>query len=211
MDKVILHEQGKYKPIDFGRPMPDDNWPYPHRPVSPNDPNFGIKAPKFERHIFISRDQIFYDIDSQISIVSGARRKGDGTEDDTLSNATTTYKQQFFRWIDKHIGIAKNKMQTFVLEQFKTTKMNSISQVEEVDITLLMPEWWDDTIFDQLVQAVHDYIVNAVLQEYFIITLTSKDPVTVDKGLLAATSLDEIKKLSNSAKPGRIKKNLAPF
>lgn len=211
MDKVLLHEQGRYKPIDFSRPKPADNWPYPHRPISPNDPNFGIKAPKFERHIFISRDQIFYDIDAQISIISGSRRKGDGTEDDTLSNATTTYQQQFFRWIDKHIGIAKNKMQTFVLEEFKTTKMNSISQVEEVDITLLMPEWWDDTIFDQLVQAVHDYIVNAVLQEYFVLTLTSKDPVTVDKGLLAAASLDEIKKLSNSAKPGRIRKNLEPF
>lgn len=218
MNKAVLHEQGRYKPIVPDHPQPDDNWPYHNHPTTPHDKEFGIKNPKFERHIFISRDQILYDIDAQISMMSKARRKDDGTEDDTFSNATSTYQQQFYRWIDKHIGIAKNKMQSFVLEKFKSTKMDSISQKEEVDIELLMPEWWDDTIFDQLVAAVHDYVVNATLYEFFSISLlvptrhgVTQDPATVVKQQQMVEGLEEIKKLANSAKPGRIRKPFKPF
>ena len=220
MEKAIQHEQGKYKPINLQgcRPMPDDNWPYQHHPNTPHDKEYGIKNPKFERHIFIGRDQIMYDLDAQISMMSKARRKDDGTEDDSFANATDTYKQQFYRWIDKHIGIAKGKMQVFVLEKFKATKMNSISQEEEVDIELLVPEWWDDTIFDQLVQAVHDYVVNATLYEFFSISLlvpqrhgVSQDPATVVKQQQMNDNLAEIKNLINSSKPGSIKKPFKPF
>ena len=89
--------------------------------------------------------------------------------------------------------------------------MNSVKDNEEVDIELLMPEWWDDTAFDQLTESVHDYIVNAVLQEYFTLAFTSKDPVTQDKALMAEKSLDYIKELGNSSKPGRIRKPFKPF
>jgi len=218
MNKAVLHEQGRYRPIVPDNPKPDDNWPYHNHPTTPHDREFGIKNPKFERHIFIRRDQILYDIDAQISMMSKARRRDDGTEDDTFSNATQTYQQQFYRWIDKHIGIAKNKMQSFVLEKFKTTKMDSISQAEEVDIELLMPEWWDDTIFDQLVAAVHDYVVNATLYEFFCISLVApsrygvaQDPATLVKQQQMNDGLEEIKKLANSAKPGRIRKPFKPF
>ena len=219
----ILHnkEQGNYKPVPLKGsrpPQPNDNWPYHNHPDTPHDPEYGIKNPKFERHIFISRDQIMFDLDAQISMMAKARRKDDGTEDDAMANATQTYQQQFYRWIDKHIGIAKNKMQSFVLEKFHTTKMNSISQVEEVDIELLMPLWWDDTIFDQLVQAVHDYVVNATLYEFFSISLlvptrygVTADPATLVKQQAMQDNLAEIKKLANASKPGTIRKHLSPF
>jgi hypothetical protein len=102
-------------------------------------------------------------------------------------------------------------MQAFVLEKFKITNMNSIKDNEEIDIELLMPEWWDDTAFDQLKDAVNDYIVNAILQEFFTLTLTSKDPVTVDKATLAADALADIRKHANASKPGSIRKPFKPF
>jgi len=219
----MLHDksQGNYRPVPLAGPhppKPDDNWPYHNHPTTPHDTEFGIKNPKFERHIFIRRDQLLYDIDAQIAMMSKARRKDDGTEDDAFSNATATFKDQFYRWIDKHIGIAKEKMSAFVLEQFRPTDMNNISQDDEVDITLLMPEWWDDTIFQQLTQAVHDYIVNATLFEYFSITLvvstrysTGPDPATNVKQQQMMDAMDKIKKLVNASKPGRIRKPFKPF
>jgi hypothetical protein len=215
-------DQGGYKPIPVpgvGRPpLPNDNWPYSSHPNDGFDPQYGIKNPKFNRHIYIRRDQIMYDLDAQIGIMAQARRKNDGTEEDTFSNATSKFQQQFYRWIDKHLGIAKNKMMTFVLEEYRTSKLNSISQSEEVDIELLVPAWWDDTVFEQLVQAVHDYIVNATLYEFFSIALivpsrygNHQDPATVNKQQEMMESLDEIKKLVNSSKPGRIRKPLKPF
>ena len=210
MDKVIIHEQGRYKPIRCDNPEPNDNWPYHNHPTTPHDREFGIKNPKFERHIFISREQIKFDIDAQLGMIADSRKKPDGSEDDTITNATTKYLQQFYRWIDKHIGLAKNKMQTCVLERFKTTKMNSISQVEEVDIELLMPEWWDDTIFDQLCQAVHDYVVNATMVDFLTLRPDMKEliPIKMEE---ANSNLNDIKKFANSAKPGRIRKQLSPF
>lgn len=211
MDKYLQHEQGQYKPVDWQRPKPDDNWPYHNHPNNGNDRQYGIKSPKFERHIFIRRDQILYDINAQLGMLAATRKKDDGTEDDTLAQATEKFAPMFYRWIDTHLGIAKQVMSAFVLEKFKDTSMNSIKDKEEVDVTLLMPEWYDDTTFPQLTNAVHNYIVNGTLHDYLVLTLTSKDPVTVDKEALAVDSLHEVKKLINAAKPGRISKTQKPF
>lgn len=214
MDQLHDKSQGNYHPIPIQGhrpPQPDDNWPYHNHPNNGNDPQYGIKNPKFERHIFISRDQIFYDIDAQIGMMNESRRKDDGTEDDTKTNATAKYQQQFYRWIDSHIGKAKSVMSAFVLEKFKTTKMNSISQKEEVDITLLFPEWYDDTVFDQLCSAVHDYVVNATLYEYFSLTLSAKDPVTLSKQEMTNDALGDVRKYVNASKPGTIRKPFKPF
>lgn len=210
MEKVILHEHGRYKPVRCDRPKPDDNWPYNNHPTTPHDREFGIKNPKFERHIFISREQVSFDLDAQLGMIADSRKKPDGSVDDSITNATSKYQQQFYRWIDKHIGVAKEKMQAHVLEQFKTSKMNSISQVEEVDIELLVPEWWDDTIFDQLCQAVHDYVVNATLADYFTLRPDMGDLIALKKDA-ANDNLNDIKKLVNSSKPGRIRKPFKPF
>ena len=152
-----------------------------------------------------------FSIDSQIGMMNESRRKDDGTEDDTKTNATTKYQQQFYSWIDKHIGIAKGVMSTFVLEKFKTTRMNSVSQKEEMDITLLVPLWYDDTMFDQLCNAVHDYVVNATLYEYFSLTLSAKDPVTATKQEQMNDALSDVRKYINASKPGSIRKPLNPF
>ena len=211
MNKAIRHEHGRYRPVMPDRPKPDDNWPYHNHPTTPHDREYGIKNPKFERHIFIRRDQILFDIDAQIQMVASARRKPDGTEDETMQQATDKFSAMFYRWIDTHIGEAKTVMSAFVLERFKENAMNSIKDVEEVDITLLMPEWYDDTTFPQLTNAVHNYIVNATLYDYFLLTLTSKDPVTVDKAQAMIDAMTDVKTRVNASKPGRISKPLKPF
>lgn len=214
MDKLHNKTQGGYRPVPikgFRPPQPNDNWPYHGQPTTPNDREYGIKNPKFERHIFVSSENVFFDIDSQLGMLAKSRRKSDGTEDDTFSQATTTFRPMFVRWIDTYIGKAKTIMSAFVLEKFRDTAMNSIKDKEEVDITLLVPDWYDDTTFQQLSDAVHNYIVNGVLREYFIITLTSKDPVTVDKNQLMVDGESEIRKLANFSKPGSIRKTQNPF
>lgn len=211
MENVIQHEQGKYKPIDLGRPKPDDNWAYRTRPVSGYDKQYGNKAPKFERHIFISRDSILFEVDTQIGMVADARLNADGSENERLTGATTKYKQMFQSWINKHIGEAKTIMSAAVLEEFKETAMNNVKDVEETDITLLVRDWYDDTTFQQLCDAVNSYVVNATLFDYFSLILTSKDPVTIDKKEQKLEGESEIRKLVNFSKPGRISKPLKPF
>lgn len=211
MDKARLHEQGKWKPIDFQRPQPDDNWPYQRNPRSGNDPQYGVKSPKFERHIFIRRDQIFFDIDAQLSMIADARKKEDGTQDDTITNATTKYQQMFYRWIFSHIGDAETVMSAFVLEKFRETAMNYIWEKDEVDIALLVPEWYDDTTFQQLCDKVHEYVVSATMADFCKMRFTSKDPVTIDKVHDTEEARNEVRKLVNMSKPGTISKPFKPF
>lgn len=211
MNQAIRHEQGRYAPIDYQPPQPDDNWPYRNKPRQGNDRQYGIKSPKFERHIFIRRDQVFFDIEAQLGMLADGRKNADGTEDDTISNATTKYRQMFYRWIDRHIGEAKTVMSAFVLEKFRETAMNSIQDRDEVDITLLVPEWYDDTTYQQLCDKVHEYVVDATLADFCIMRFTSKDPVTIDKERGKIETLGEVRKLANMAKPGRIRKPMKPF
>ncbi len=209
---AIRHEHGKYHPLHLNPPMPDDNWPYHHHPNMPHDREYGIKNPKFERHIYIRRDQIIYDINAQLTMMAQMRRNADGTEDDNLTSATERYAAMFNRWIDTHIGIAKGVMSAFVLERFIDVDVNAIHEdIDENDIELLVPEWYDDTVFMQLTDAVHEYITNAVLHDFLVVTLTSRDPVTVDKAAQAADSLSRVRKYVNSAKPGRLHKPYKPF
>ena len=142
MESYRDHEQGRYRPIHIEArpPQPDDNWPYHNHPTTPHDREYGIKNPKFERHIFIRRDQVFYDIDAQLGMLATARRKDDGTEDNNISQATTSYQSMFYRWIDTYIGRAKTIMSAVVLEKFQQNVLNSIKDTEEVDIELLVPE-----------------------------------------------------------------------
>lgn len=211
MDNYIQHEHHRYQPVHPHRPMPHENWPYGHHPDSPNDPQFADRGPRFERHIYLQRDDIFYDIDAQLGIIADTRRNSDGTEDDKLANATEKFRPMFLRWIDKHILIIKGIMAAFILDKFKTTASNSIKDNDEVDIELTMPMFWDDTVFEQLSSAVHDYITNAVLFEFLTLTLTSKDTVTVDKRALMQEALENVREYANAAKPGFIKKQHNPF
>lgn len=211
MDKVILHEHGRYRPVMPDRPKPDDNWPYHGHPTTPFDPEFGIKNPKVERHIFVRHENIFFAIDSQLGMMARARRKPDGTEDETIAHATEAFRPMFCSWIDTHIGEAKTTMSAFVLERFRKGATNDIKDSEETDIALLMPKWYDDTTFKQLKDAVNNYVVDATLYDYFAITLTAKDPVTQSKEISKNNLLGEIKKLANMAKPGSVKKKMKPF
>lgn len=211
MSKAIHHEHGRYRPVRYNEPMPDDNWPYHHNPSTPFDPEFGINNPKFERHIFIRHDNIFYSIDAQLGMLARSRRKPDGTEDETIAQATTSFRPMFCEWIETHIGEAKTAMSTFVLEKFRESAMNNIKDKQETDITLLVPKWYDDTTFDQLKNTIHSYVVDATLCDYFAITLTPKDPVFTAKEKSRDNSLIGIKKLANAAKPGSIRKKMKPF
>lgn len=188
----------------------DRNWPYPRHPQGPNDPVHGRK-PYFERHIYLFRDQLRYDISSIVGIVSQTRRTEDGKEDPSLKNAMDTYSGLIDRWIDKYVGLAKGRMSAYLLERFHTTTSDTIGNANEIDIELEVPEYWDDTVFEPLKQSVHDYVVNGTMYELFNLVLPPKENVVNQKRIDMEESYHDIKRYICSSKPGRVKKPLQPF
>lgn len=200
--------------------------PMPHHPVPPHAPEGVIPIGDtgnhvahgrrdkdwIFKHVFISREQLLFDIDSITGLVSRSRRNENGIQDNNLATSEADgYRPILNRWINKYTDKAKARMAAFLWTPARVATTDSLKNWEEQDITLRMPDWWDDTYYEMLVNAVHDYIVNGTLYEYFNITLTSKDPVTIDRLGLMDESYNEIKTYLNSPKPGAVVKPIQPF
>lgn len=165
-----------------------------------------------EVHIYIVKDQLLYDIDAQSLIVARARRNGNNVDQHNVStDEADQFRPMFERWIDKYFSLAMNRMQAYVKTEPRIAMTNNLKQWTEKDITLSMPDYWNEKAFEPLKSAIHDYIVNGVLYEFFTLNLTAKDPVTVSKHDEMQNSYADIKNHISAYIPGTIHKPMHPF
>lgn len=161
--------------------------------------------------VFIRYDQLLDDINMQLDIVADTRPNEDGTPNTRIGNATTKYSTQFKRWIDKYLDMTKTHMAAYIVTMERKAVMNAHRDWDEAIIHLAFPPSWNETSFTPLADAIQQFIVNSVLKEFFVLTLTSKDPVTIDKDALATEAWREIKHLLVTRRPGTQGKVLHPF
>lgn len=144
-------------------------------------------------------------------MVARVRRNGDGSADDSLIQAVDSNTGVLNRWIDKYVNLAKGRMSAFILEPYRRTKSDVLKTDDEIDIELQMPWSWDDTLFQPLTQAVHDYVVNGVMYELFSLLLPPKEHVVNVKQIDMDQSYDDIKRCVCAVKPGILRKPMQPF
>lgn len=164
-----------------------------------------------KKTIFIRQDQLLDDIQTQVGIVADMRPMPDGNPNPALANATTRYASQITRWIDKYMNFAKSRMAAYVVTMERKASMNAQREWDEAIIHLAFPPSWNATTFTNLADAVHQYIVNGVLYELFVLAFTSKDPLTADKIEIMEEASREIKHCCVTQKPGMARKSLHPF
>lgn len=162
------------------------------------------------KHVFIQADQLFYDIDAVTGLLDRTSRQTQGTAE-VATSESDTYRPMFFRWFDKYIAKAEECMSAFVLKPEGINRLNALKEWQEREITLLMPDYWDATVYDSLVQAIHQYIVSGALYEYLAITLSSKDPRTIDKREQTDEYYDLMRSLTCRVIPGSVHRPLKPF
>ena len=162
-------------------------------------------------HIFLRFDQLLDDIQSQIDIVADMRPNQDGSPAKYLMNASTKYSAQLTRWINKYVDLTKSRMAAYVKTIERKNTMNAQRPWDEAVIHLEFPDTWNPTTFTNLADAVHQYIVNGVLYEFFVLAFTGKDPITADKLDQREEAYREIKHCCVSQIPGASKKTLHPF
>lgn len=169
------------------------------------------KGPNKEKVIFLRKDQILGDIDVSLELVSLTHTNQDTTTQDIFVQPIERFRTLWNRWIDKYIDNCKQHMQAYLVAPIQKGTMNAKRDWEEQEIRLSFPWYWDETTFDALSGAVHDYIVNSVLAEFFTMTITSKDPITTDKQAQAQEAYDNIKHYCVTTLPGTMRKKLHPF
>ena len=184
-----------------------------------NEPNpFAIKQKAkpghsyTDKHIFVYANQLWYDIDATTNMLGRARRGNQTNQEEIVPTSENDQERPlFYRWFDKYISKIETILTAYIMKPQGRVRDNALKEWDEKELWLRFPDYWDDTRYDTLVKCIHDYIVVGALYEYFALTLTSKDPVTIDK----LTQLDEMEldliEAANSAKAGSMIHTLKPF
>ena len=184
------------------KPEPNPFLPKPPRPAHVY----------FDKHIFIYANQLWYDIDATTHMMGRVRQDSDPNIANTVPTSENTQERPlFYRWFDKYLKKVEGLLSAYVMKQQGVVRDNALKEWDEKEMWLRMPDYWDDARLDELVQAIHHYISTGALYEYFLLTLTSKDPLTVDKATQLEDDELEIIDAANASKPGRMIHTLKPF
>ena len=165
-----------------------------------------------DKRIFIYATQLWYDIDGTTMMVGRARRGNQTNQEEEIpTSENDSERPLFYRWFDKYISKAEGILSSYVMKPEGKVRDNALKEWEEKEIWLRMPDCWDDTRYDALVQSIHDYISTGALYEYFLLKLTSRDPLTMDKYSQLEDAELEITDNANAMKPGGMIHTLKPF
>ena len=191
----ILREKG-------WKPEPNPFLPRPPRPAHIY----------FDKHIFIYSNQLWYDIDATTHMMGRVRQESDPNIANTVPTSENTQERPlFYRWFDKYLKKVEGLLSAYIMKPQGRVRDNALKEWDEKEIWLRMPDYWDDTRLDSLVTAIHDYISAGALLEYFKLTLTSKDPLTVDKAQDLEDAELEMIDCANATKAGGMVRQLKPF
>lgn len=191
----ILREKG-------WKPEPNPFLPKPPRPAHVY----------FDKHIFIYSNQLWYDIDATTHMMGRVRQESDPNIANTVPTSENTQERPlFYRWFDKYLKKVEGLLSAYIMKPQGRVRDNALKEWDEKEIWLRMPDYWDDTRLDSLVTAIHDYISAGALLEYFKLTLTSKDPLTVDKAQDLEDAELEMIDSANATKAGGMVRQLKPF
>lgn len=191
----ILREKG-------WKPEPNPFLPRPPRPAT-----YFV-----DKHIFIYSNQLWYDIDATTNMLGRARRGNQTNQEEIIPTSESDQERPlFYRWFDKYLKKVEGILSAYVMKPRGVVRDNALKEWEEKEIWLRMPDSWDAARYDGLVQAIHNYISTGALYEYFMLTLTSKDPLTVDKAQQLEDEELEIIDAANATKPGSLIRSPKPF
>lgn len=165
-----------------------------------------------DKHIFIYASQLWYDIDATTNMLGRARRGNQTNQEEIIPTSENDQERPlFYRWFDNYLKKVEGTLSAYVMKPRCVVRDNALKEWEEKEIWLRMPDSWDDARYEGLVQAIHSYISTGALYEYFKITLTSKDQLTVDKAQQLEDEELEIIDAANATKPGSLIRSPKPF
>lgn len=194
-------------PTHFER---ERGWKPEPNPFQPRKPRPAHRY--FDKHIFVYANQLWYDVDATTSLVGRHRRGNQTNQEDLIPTSENDHERpMFYRWFDKYLQKAESALSAYVMKPEGKVRDNALKEWDEKEIWLRMPDYWDDSRLDSLVKAIHDYVTAGALLEYFKLTLTSKDPLTVDKATELQDAELEMIDCANSTKAGGMVKQLKPF
>ena len=147
--------------------------------------------------------EIIYDVENKTYLTGRARYNGQNFEEsaDMRANSDEENRNQVIRSIGNAFHTLKTKLSEYLVESGTSTNNAQISDSSNLSVTLQMPSNYNPTTRDTISSALHQYIVNVTVAEWF--NIFDKNDAT-DYLNMAAANLTQLREaLNKRVRPSR--------
>lgn len=122
--------------------------------------------------ITLYMSELIYDIQNKTYITGRSRQNGNNFEEvaNMQANDDDENANQIVRSIQNAYGLAKSKLSEFIEESETTGSNELISSEDNITVTLKMPGNYNESTVESISSAVHRFIVNTAIGEWFSMT-----------------------------------------
>lgn len=140
--------------------------------------------------------ELMYDIQNKTYLTGRSRYTGTNHEEvaNMQANEDDENANQIIRSIGNAFSYLKTKLAEFLLEEGTTANNTQISVESDLVLTLMLPSNYNQATTDSVSVAVHKYIVNTAIGDWFAITNKND---AADYVTMATNNLEEIREAIN--------------
>lgn len=140
--------------------------------------------------------ELIYDVQNKTYLTGRSRSTGTNHEEvaNMQANDDDENADQIARSIGNAFALLKTKLAEYIEETATTATNKLISTSTNLQLTLKMPSNFNQSTTETIGAAVHQYLVNSAIGDWF--TITNKNDAT-DYVTLAAANLEEIREAIN--------------
>ena len=184
------------------------------RLLSLSKPYDAISLPRFKcicscgyRNVLLYKEELLNEIHTEMLKLSRAKTNERGVADINLQTDELYDESLLTRYINRHIGRVCSRINAYLYELSNDFDDDHMERVPVYKFKLVMPDKWDDRLFEQLAEEMHAYVVNASITEWLKSYLPDMASVY---GSQAESAWDNIKHIV-SVRRGGLRKPLQPF
>lgn len=140
--------------------------------------------------------ELIYDVQNKTYLTG--RSRSNGTNHEEVANMQANDDDENANQIVRSIGNAfanlKTKLSEYIVETGTTASNKLLTVTSNLTLALVMPSNFNQATNDTIASALHQYLVNSAIGDWF--TITDKNDAS-DYVTLAAANLDQIREAVN--------------
>lgn len=140
--------------------------------------------------------ELIYDVQNKTYLTGRSRRNGTNHEEvaNMQANDDDENANQIVRSIGNAFANLKTKLSEYIVETGTSASNKLLTITSNLTLALVMPSNFNQATNDTIASALHQYLVNSAIGDWF--TITDKNDAS-DYVTLAAANLDQIREAVN--------------
>lgn len=146
--------------------------------------------------VTLHMSELIYDVQNKTYLTGRSRSNGTNHEEvaNMQANDDDENANQVLRSLGNAFANLKTKLSEYIVETGTTASNKLLNATSNLQIALAMPSNFNQATNDTIASAVHQYLVNSAIGDWF--TITDKNDAG-DYVTLAAANLDQIREAVN--------------